>query len=199
MKRKENRSLIIFVRRPELGKVKTRLAADVGDQEALRIYIRLLAHTRDVAESVDCSRLLWYADKVESDDMWPNTSFDKYQQPDSDLGGRMKAAFAKALEDHEKVIIIGSDCPKLSVNIIEEAFQTLNENDVVIGPTFDGGYYLLGMKKLHAYLFEKMTWSVDNVFETTVSRIKELGLSHGVLAKLSDVDYKSDWEAHGLD
>jgi len=199
MTKKDRRSLIIFVRRPELGKVKTRLAAEVGDHEALRIYIRLLEHTRDMAKSVDCSRLLWYADKIESDDMWPATLFEKYRQPESDLGGRMKEAFAKALEYHDKTIIIGSDCPKLSADIIEEAFAALDHQDVVIGPTYDGGYYLLGMKKLHEHLFEEMRWSVDDVFDTTVSRIGKLDLSHEVLTKLSDVDYKSDWEEHGLD
>ena len=199
MRIKDRRALIIFVRRPELGKVKTRLAAEVGKDEALRIYIRLLDHTREVAQSVDCSRHLWYADKIETDDMWPPISFDKYKQPDSDLGGRMKAAFAQALENHDKVVIIGSDCPKLSTDIVEEAYDALDDHDLVIGPTYDGGYYLLGMKNLHTFLFDDMRWSVDDVCETTISRSQDHNLSSTKLTKLSDVDYKSDWEEHGLD
>ncbi len=199
MKKRDSQSLIVFVRRPELGKVKTRLAADVGDQEALRIYIRLLEHTRDIASSVSCSRHLWYADRIETEDMWPSISFDKYQQPERDLGGRMKEAFSEALKGHEKAIIIGSDCPQLSTPIIQEAFDALDHHDTVIGPTYDGGYYLLGMKNLYPFLFDDMRWSVDDVFNTTISRMQEHGLTCKKLTTLSDVDYKSDWDEHGLD
>jgi len=196
---KSPRSLIIFVRRPELGKVKTRLAAEVGDEKALSIYIRLLEHTKDASLQVDCSRLLWYVDQIDHDDMWSSDDFEKHEQIEGDLGERMKEAFAKALINHNKAIIIGSDCPKLSSEVIEEAFSSLEKHDTVIGPTYDGGYYLLGMKKLHVSLFDNMRWSVDDVFDNTIDRIRQNSLSYHELPILSDVDYKEDWDKHGLD
>ena len=89
----------------------------------------------------------------------------------------MKEAFSEALKGHEKAIIIGSDCPQLSTPIIQEAFDALDHHDTVIGPTYDGGYYLLGMKNLYPFLFDDMRWSVDDVFNTTISRMQEHGLT----------------------
>lgn len=197
--KKAKRCLLIFVRRPELGKVKTRLAAEVGDQKALDIYKRLLAHTQEVSQKVDCVRHLWYVDQIVQDDSWSTDHFRKYVQVEGDLGARMKAAFAEALKDHDQVIIVGSDCPQLSEEIVEQAFDSLSQSDTVIGPTFDGGYYLLGMKDLHADLFDDMKWSVDDVCTVTKQRINNLSLTVTELPRLSDIDYKEDWDKYGLD
>lgn len=191
-------ALIIFVRSPKLGKVKTRLAKEVGDEEALSIYIRLLTHTREVAEQVQATRHLFYSDEIIEDD-WSNEYFNKSLQEIGDLGDKMQHAISTALRTNEKVIIIGSDCAQLNSSIVEAAFNTLDQNDVVIGPTFDGGYYLLGVKKVHIELFQDMTWSVESVYEETVKRIKKKGLSFATLKKLSDIDYKEDWDKYGLD
>jgi len=137
---------------------------------------------------------LFYSDTISQHDAWSSDLFQKHLQSNGDLGDRMERAFEKAFETSSKAIIIGSDCPYITAPIIEEAFAALDKSDVVIGPTYDGGYYMLGMNTLHADLFRKMTWSTDKVFQTTVDRIKKLGLSHWSAPKLSDIDYAEDWE-----
>lgn len=197
-KRSHNNSLIIFVRSPKLGKVKTRLAKEVGDEEALSIYIRLLTHTRQIAEKVDATRHLFYSDEVIEDD-WSTDYFDKSLQAEGDLGVKMRHAIITALTSSDKAVIIGSDCAQLKSSIIDAAYDALDQNDVVLGPTYDGGYYLLGVKEIHSELFENMTWSVESVYQETVKRIIEKGLSYTTLDRLSDIDYKEDWDKYGLD
>lgn len=189
-------ALLIFIRNPELGKVKTRLAQDLGDLEALRIYNTLLSHTRQVTLAVDAHRLLFYSDFIDRNDEWPARRFDKHLQPKGDLGQRMQQAFEMALQTHEGAVIIGSDCPELTPAILHEAQDQLQQHDFVIGPAADGGYYLLGMRQLAPTLFQDMTWSTENVFEETIRRIEALHASYHTLPTLSDVDYAEDWERH---
>ncbi len=190
-------ALIIFIRNPELGKVKTRLAKSVGDEKALDIYKALLEHTRKTVLQIDANRLLFYADRVIPDDDWSSLDFIKFAQVDEDLGGRMHHAFVKALEKNQKAVIVGSDLPQINAPIIQEAFQKLEEYDYVIGPALDGGYYLLGMKTPAPILFENIEWSTPHVFTQTVQRIESLGGTWYELPELSDVDYLEDWERYG--
>lgn len=189
-------ALITFVRVAELGKVKTRLAADVGDQRALEIYEALLDHTRKVCLESVSKRYLYYATQA-IDDNWPSDRFEKKEQQGEDLGKRMSNAFKEVLDQHQKAIIIGSDCPQLNSAIVQKAFDALEKFDVVIGPTFDGGYYLLGMKDYHQFLFENIDWSTPEVFDQTVKKTNKNKLKYKVLQTLSDVDYAEDWEQYG--
>lgn len=191
----KTRSLIIFTKNPELGKAKTRVAATLGDHAALDIYKQLLEITRNVVTDVqDVHRLLFYSETIAHDDGWSNVTFDKHLQSNGDLGDRMEQAFLHALEISDKALIIGSDCPYITPEIIEYALSSLAKYDVVVGPTFDGGYYMIGMKKLHTSLFRNMTWSTEEVYDTTIQRINDLGLTHWVAPKLNDIDYAEDWE-----
>lgn len=190
-------ALIIFVKNPEKGQVKTRLAADVGDERALQIYRELLRHTREVVTQVPALRLLFYAQYIPQADEWPLSSFEKHLQPSGDLGERMQAAFSQALSRVNKAVIVGSDCATLTPRIVIEAFAKLAQHDVVIGPALDGGYYLLGMKTVHPTLFENMVWSTPSVFAETVQRMQQAGLSWAELPRLSDIDYKEDWDRYG--
>lgn len=189
-------ALLIFIRNPEMGKVKTRLAQEVGDLEALRIYNTLLAHTRQVTLAVDAHRMLFYSDFIDRNDEWPDRRFDKHLQPKGDLGQRMQQAFDMALQAEEGALIIGSDCPELTPAILHEAQDALQQHDFVIGPATDGGYYLLGMNHLDTTLFQNMPWSTDQVFEETIRRIETSNSSYHVLPTLSDIDYAKDWEEH---
>jgi rSAM/selenodomain-associated transferase 1 len=190
------KGIIIFVKNPEIGKAKTRIAATVGDEKALFIYEALLSITKDVIKKVDVQKHLFYTHFVNSGDDWSNDVFSKYIQIDDDLGGKMKDAFERVLLINDKVIIIGSDCPKISKEIIQDAFDALNKKDVVIGPTFDGGYYLLGMKNLIPGLFDNMVFSTSSVFNDTLKRINDLSITHHILPTLHDVDYYEDWVAY---
>ena len=190
-------ALLIFIRNPELGKVKTRLARDLGNEEALRIYNRLLEHTRKVAQSVPVERFLFYSNFVDQQDNWPVKDFRKALQPSGDLGDRMQQAFEQALASCDRAVIVGSDCPGLTQDILQTAFDQLDTHDFVIGPAMDGGYYLLGMKRLTPDLFQNMTWSTDQVFRETTDRMAARGGTYYQLPTLSDIDYAEDWEKYG--
>jgi uncharacterized protein len=188
------RLLMLFVRNPELGKVKTRLAASVGPEIALDIYLHLLRHTRDITQALPLDKVVYYSERIEENDLWPDQLYQKKLQPAaSDLGEKMKAAFETAFADgYTSVVIIGSDCQQLTPDIINEAFDRLENHEVVIGPALDGGYYLLGMKHLHLELFENKRWSTEHVFPDTLYDIERLHLSHTLLPYLSDVDKLED-------
>lgn len=197
MTKKTDRALIIFVRNPEKGKVKTRLARALGADKALTIYKALLDKTRIAAEGVDALRLLFYSVKVREKDNWPNQKFTKLQQHGENLGERMANAFETGLQRAHSVIIVGSDIAQINTAIIEDAFRLLSEKDYVLGPAMDGGYYLLGMKKSSPHLFQDMPWSTGQVAKITQDRILSRGNSLGFAPTLSDIDYAKDWERYG--
>ena len=190
-------SLLIFIKNPEKGKVKTRLAATVGDDKALAIYIALMEHTRNIALATNTNRLLFYSQHLNFEDQWSNEDFQKSLQVEGDLGSKMKAAFATAFEHSQKAIIIGSDCASLNAEIVADAFAKLDDHDFVIGPAMDGGYYLLGMRSFEPAVFDDMEWSTESVFSDTVKTIEGLGKTYGLLPELSDIDFEEDWEKWG--
>ena len=137
-------NLILFVRKPQLGKVKTRLAKDIGDEKALKIYERLLQYTFDVINGLSLKVHVFYADQMDSNDLWHNLAANYYYQEGNDLGERMMNAFKKVFSSsNNPTIIIGSDCPELKKEDVLEAIELLKSNTTVIGPAKDGGYYLV--------------------------------------------------------
>lgn len=189
-----DRALIVFIKNPELGKVKTRLANDIGAEKALVIYLHLLNITRNEVLKADADRHLYYNDHIDLTDDWSNEHFTKHLQKNSpDLGDRMYSAFYDVFKKgYKKVLIIGSDCPDISAEIIDQAFKELNNNDVVIGPAKDGGYYLLGMNELEKEYFEGKEWSTSSVREDTIGSVKALGKAYSLLKELRDVDHAED-------
>jgi rSAM/selenodomain-associated transferase 1 len=194
---KTDRALLIFIKNPEKGKVKTRLAKDAGDDRALAIYLELLRHTREIALELDVHRHLFYSSFIDTADDWPADRFQKKIQEQGDLGSRMKDAFRQAFQSASSVVIIGSDCASLTKEIVEQAFDALQEHDFVIGPAMDGGYYLLGMRSFQASVFDLETWSTEDVFSETIRQMDTLDSSYHCLPTLSDIDYLKDWETYG--
>ena len=220
-------ALIIFIKNPQLGKVKTRLAKTVGDEKALEIYLDLSKITRENCQILSQKTQLlrgqstiqpyvFYSDFINTHDDWSSEIFKKAVQSGDDLGDRMSNAFASILKNHEKACIIGSDCPTLSAAILEAAFEALDNHDFVVGPSTDGGYYLLGMNAPQhlsdnktgnkseirnpkseilppQYLFENMVWSTENVLPETLKRIKAQHKTVALLPELTDVDEEKDW------
>jgi rSAM/selenodomain-associated transferase 1 len=185
------KALIIFTRNPELGKCKTRLAATIGDESALEIYKYLLQHTAKLSEKVKADKYVFYSESIKREDIWDATIFNKKLQQGNDLGERMENAFTELFElGYEKVIIIGSDLLDLSSDDVNEAFDFLNENDTVIGPAKDGGYYLLGMKNMHSKVFKNKEWGTSTVLENTLSDLKDSTIS--MLKELNDIDTFED-------
>ena len=190
-------SILIFVKNAVKGRVKTRLAATVGPDRALQIYLALLKHTRQIVLPLAADRHLFYSDQIDRADDWPETHFHKHLQQGNGLGVRMQQAFEKIFQINEPVLIIGSDCASLTTDIIQTAFERLEEYPFVIGPATDGGYYLLGMQRMSPSLFEGIAWSTDKVLEQSLAAIQALNQAYFLLPELSDIDYEEDWEQFG--
>jgi uncharacterized protein len=185
-------ALIIFQKNAEIGKVKTRLAATIGDENALAIFQYLVNYTCKFAEKVEADKFLFYSDYVDNDVVLPE-NFKKMTQNGIDLGERMSNAFRKVFElGYENVIIIGTDCYELNAKILNNSFQKLAKNDLVIGPANDGGYYLLGMKKLHEKLFQNKIWSSDSVAYETMKDIEKMQMTCFETEPLNDIDTEQD-------
>jgi len=185
-------AIIVFVKNPELGKVKTRLAKTMGDRKALDIYLALCEYTRQLLLEIDCDRYIFYDQSIIEDDEWDEQHFHKKIQQIGDLGDRIHHAFDEVLANYDKVLIIGSDCPQIQKTHIDLAFESLNHTDIVIGPSLDGGYYLLGMKDDQSYLFEDMPWSTATLFGECLRKIFSRNKSVTELEHLTDVDYEQD-------
>lgn len=192
-------ALLILVKNPIAGKTKTRLAESVGHETALKMYHQLMEYTRDQALNLTgTKRMLFYSESVIEPDAWPADEFEKQVQKGPGLGERMANAFKTAFAaGAERAVIIGSDCPGVTAGLLKKALSSLQENDLVIGPALDGGYYLIGMTKLHPSLFTDIEWSTDRVAQETLKKAKELDLKVAELVPLSDVDYLEDWESYG--
>ena len=184
---------MIFVKNPVEGKVKTRIAKTMGAEKALKIYLQLLEHTHHVSKNLTMDKAVFYSDEIIAGDVWDKGNFQKYKQEGSDLGKRMLNAFKFAFsKKYRKVVVIGSDCFDLTAKIIKQAFAELPQNNFVIGPTHDGGYYLLGMTALHTTLFKNKKWSSEDVLHDTLIDIRNMNGSYKLLPELTDIDTEED-------
>ncbi len=184
--------LIIFTKNPLLGRVKTRLAKTLGDQKALSIFKKLLAQAAKTASEWNGDVWVFYADFLPENDLWSSVAQRKVLQEGKGLGERMAHAFGLGLSSYDNVVLIGTDIPAISTQVIQKAFMVLDGHDFVIGPTFDGGYFLIGMKAFHSYVFQDITWSTASVFVQTKQKILDHHHSVFSLQPLIDVDSESD-------
>ncbi len=190
---RELAALIIFVRNPILGKVKTRLAETLGAENAVKIYQKLLQHTHDITKDIVAEKYIFYADYISHDDLWENEIYHKEMQNGLNLGERMENAFELLFDKgYKEIAIIGSDCYDLAAEILLTAFEQLKNVDIVIGPAKDGGYYLLGMNIFIPQLFENKNWSNNNVLSETIRQIHSYNYSLYQLQMLNDVDEEKD-------
>ena len=178
-----NNALIVFFKYPEIGYVKTRLGEEIGLNKAFNIYKALIHNTLNIVNSLSETDIYLIYTSIKKVN-FNNFSCDKwkiFKQCEGDLGKKMKHGFQKVFDkDIKKIITIGTDIIGLTREIIEFGFDSLDENDIVIGPTYDGGYYLIGMKKTHD-IFDNIQWGTDNVFEKTLEKIDKLGLKIKIL------------------
>ena len=187
------RLLLIFVKHPEKGKSKTRLAAGIGHDLALEVYRKLLGHTREISQHLQADKVVFFGNQMPEHDLWTEASYPRHQQVGADLGARMSHAFSWGFEQgYDQICIIGSDCATLSTEILEEAFSVLNEKDFVIGPAKDGGYYLIGMSHFYPKVFEDKVWSTADVRKEAIADLEAGNKSYKLLIELSDVDVVDD-------
>lgn len=192
-----SRGLIIFAREPVPGKVKTRLAQSIGNKAASDIYSAMLADTVNKASTLeDIQVMIFWATENDAVTDFPNLSrIDMFVQHGADLGKRMENAFETAFScGISSCCIIGSDSPDLPIEVLSQAFHSLEaiDTDIVYGPAEDGGYYLLGMKQLWRRLFDNVQWSTPDVMEKTLERINELQLNSIRLSQWYDIDTFED-------
>ncbi|MEE9362660.1 MAG: TIGR04282 family arsenosugar biosynthesis glycosyltransferase [Cellulophaga sp.] len=188
---KKQNLLLIFTRNPELGKCKTRLAAKIGDKTALDIYKFLLNHTAGITKNIKATVTVYYSNEIWEEDIWNANDCIKKLQKGRDLGERMANAFTQSFDEgYKNVIIIGSDMFDLNTSDIDDAFKQLEQNNYVIGPAEDGGYYLLGMKKVTPEIFKNKVWGTETVLKNTLDDIKKE--TYKLLKVKNDVDYYED-------
>ena len=183
--------IIVMAKPPILGLAKTRLAKDIGEEKALELYILMLDHTIDQVEKSKMSAdIFWSEDGGESTSEYMYTG---RIQKGEDLGARMKDAFSRIDRlGFDKKILIGADCPDLEVTHLEAAAAQLEKHDLVLGPSEDGGYYLIGMNGFCPELLENKTWSSPKVLDETLAHAKRLGKRVALLEMLNDVDDLAD-------
>ena len=186
-----NSLIMVFVRNPELGRVKTRLAKTIGDQAALEIYEILSKHTAKIISEIDSDKLIFYSEKIQDNDIWTVINCKKQIQTKGDLGQKMLDAFQYGFSlGYKKIIIIGSDLYSLRPKHIESAFEQLENYDVVIGPALDGGYYLLGLNSVIPEIFKQKQWSTSSILKDTLSDLKKFNVN--LLKPLNDIDTYED-------
>ncbi|MEW6008144.1 MAG: TIGR04282 family arsenosugar biosynthesis glycosyltransferase [Candidatus Omnitrophota bacterium] len=184
--------LIIFAKEPKKGKVKTRLQEYLTNLKCLNLYKAFLRDTLDLVKKVSCEYKILAYDSNDKTPTYlkkvaPNYMF--YKQKGDDLGQRLYNAFRFANDNGaSKIVIIGSDSPNLPPSSINEAFSLLGHCDLVLGPSLDGGYYLIGLKVTCFGLFKDIKWSSPTVFQETINRAKKLKLKVASLDKGYDID-----------
>lgn len=193
-------AVALMVKAPRAGTVKTRLARDVGDHCAVAVYVQLGRQVAEAAARV-APLTVWYTPPDAEPEVrrWLGDHESRPQGP-GDLGARMQEAFAAHFARGDvPVIVIGADCPGVTAAVLRDAHARLAEADVVLGPSVDGGYYLIGLNRPEPRLFADIPWSTANVLEITESRCRECDLTVERLSPLRDVDTVEDLRALGLE
>jgi rSAM/selenodomain-associated transferase 1 len=185
--------LLVFTKNAVLGEVKTRLASDIGNEEALRVHQALVERTVLKVNQCNCDKVVYYSNEIEASSIFFENGYRQEVQSEGDLGERMQQAFSKEFANgYRSIVIIGTDCPEIDEASISLAFTHLEEKDVILGPAHDGGYYLLGLSALHNALFDDIAWGTSKVFQSTVDRVHKLSLSLSLTAKKQDIDTLDD-------
>jgi len=191
-------SILVFLKEPRPGAVKTRLAAAVGDRQAAELYAQwttaILSAIQPLRTAV--SLIGYYAGDENAVQLRWGPLVDQWlEQPEGDLGARLHWGFAKTLA-LAPCVAIGTDCLDVDVTILQQAFSHLERTDAVIGPAGDGGYYLLGLKRVVDGLFDGVEWSSPRTLRQQCSALRRAGMTIAELPMLNDIDTLDDWLAY---
>lgn len=200
-----DQTLIIFTRYPEPGKTKTRMIPALGAEGAAQLQRQMSEHTLKNAQEwqkVSGGKIAIYfaGGDVSLMSNWLGKDLNYYPQVTGDLGYKMQSAFNQAFDNGAtKVVTIGIDCPDINLTILNQAFSSLSEHDLVLGKAEDGGYYLIGLHRLIPELFQNINWGTSQVLAQTQNIANGLNLNTAYLPTLRDVDRPEDlfiWEKY---
>jgi len=194
-----NNALIIIAKYPEKENVKTRLKGLMTDEQRVDLYVSLLTHTVAKLRSVPgADTFIAYAPAA-AENYFRDFGTRLISLPEGDLGTRMFHAFREVFRlGYKKAALVGADIPDLSIDIIQHSFDLLSDKDVVYGPAQDGGYYLVGMRRLVKEIFQKVPWSSEVTLQRSVEQADRYGFSVGFTQTLSDIDTIEDIKKAGL-
>lgn len=191
-----NSSIVQFAKVPIAGHVKTRLIPALGEQGALRLHKKLLTHTWQRLSDGELAPMQLWIDQADSTNFFASLQpavGRLYIQQGVDLGERMANALGQGLLQSDAVVVVGSDCPALDSDYLTKAFESLQQgNDVVLGPANDGGYVLIGMRRLYSNVFQGVNWGTGQVLEQTRERLVATGCRWAELDERWDVDRPED-------
>jgi hypothetical protein len=191
--------LAILLRAPRIGTVKSRLAADIGERQALRLYRVMAARVLGAVRTAGLQAIVWFApaDARAEMEFWLGNSWEFRPQIDGDLGARLAAAAAAVPSGHPWIAIC-ADCPAITAVVLRQACTSLERAGVVIGPSYDGGYYLIGGRTPLPDVFTGMPWGTNRVLSETRARLARISAAWHELPALRDVDTADDARAAGL-
>lgn len=197
------KALIIFAKRPAPGNVKTRLVPFLSKEQAAGLYEAMLWDVVERTAQQDAARFLFYASSEGAGEYFSEVGrgCSQREQACGDLGARMHQAFSEVFsQGFEAAVIIGTDSPDVPMSYLDQAFRVLEEGsaEAVIGPSEDGGYYLLGMRKILPELFRDIRWSTADVVADTVKQAKAAGTKAALLSTWYDVDEPDDLQRPSL-
>jgi len=182
--------IIVFVKNIKLGKVKTRLAKTIGNQGASEVYSELVKVTELATKNIATDKRIYFSEAVVNN-KWKNDY--KTVQLGKNLGERMKNAFIDGFKDgYTHIVLIGSDLPDIKSEHLKDGLQALHKNEVVFGPAEDGGYYLIGLSKMHNAIFDNKPWSEPTLLKKTLRELKENQVTFTTLDTLNDIDTYED-------
>lgn len=195
---KNRNALIIIAKYPEKGAVKTRIRG-LSDEQRVELYTRLLEDTMVKLSMIPGVDTYIAFAPFNTEEYFSRFNVGLIPLSDGDLGQRMYQAFHDTFHrGYEKVSLAGADIPDLSDSVIIDSFKHLSDHDLVFGPAGDGGYYLVGMRKLIREVFQDVPWSSDRTLEISIKNAEQSGYSVGLITMLSDIDTYEDAQKHGL-
>jgi uncharacterized protein len=193
------RTLLVFLKYPAAGQVKSRLADSIGEDRAAELYRQWIGIVFAQVQPVRArARVVACYDGAppEAFRAWHSLADDWWPQPSGDLGDRLAAAFARWQSAGEPVLAIGTDCLDIDAGHVESAFDLLRSNDAVFGPAADGGYYLVGRARNLPGFFSGVPWSTSKTLSAHRSHCDENHWTYGLLPSLADIDTVEDWRQY---
>ncbi|MEO1373296.1 MAG: TIGR04282 family arsenosugar biosynthesis glycosyltransferase [Cyanobacteria bacterium J06635_10] len=190
--------LIIFTRYPQPGKTKTRLIPALGVEGAANLQRQMTEYTLSKVKKLQELAAISFEVRFAGGDLqlmqnWLGTELNYQLQGEGDLGKRMENSFLSAFaRGAQEVVIIGIDCPGVNVEVLTEGFERIQHCDLLLGPAVDGGYYLIGLKRVIGQLFTNIDWGTTKVLQQTVDIAQQLNLSIAYLQTLADIDRAED-------